>query len=158
MAKDKQVLEVHVNIDAVASASRNNSGDLSELALELDTVNPRELTLDQEIFTLKVVPVNDKVKGKKLEFAPKTVGIRALTVNSLANVKEGMVTINGTIDVVKEGRRVLKLEQCLFDNMNTAMEVAKVICQVELEKAEKIRAEATEAVNFLKKQIEDNRF
>lgn len=160
MQKDPkdETLKVSINIKAVATAARNASS-LEDAALEIDTLNPKKLTLDMEIYTLKAVPVNDKVKGKKKEFAPKVVGIKSMTVNSLSNTgKEGHITINGLLDVPKSGNRIVKLDECLFDDIDNAKAVAKVLTEIELEKASDMLSEAQEAVNFIQKQLEDERF
>lgn len=154
----KDVLNVNLNIEAIA-ASRRNADSLEGLALEIPTVNPMKITLKQDIYTLKAVPVNDRVKGKKKDFSPKVVGIKSITVSSLAiGVKENCITINGVIDVPETGNRVVKLEECLFDSEADARAVAKVITEVELEKAKEMADEANEAVNYLKEQLESDRF
>jgi hypothetical protein len=157
----KDVLNVTVNVEAIASAVRN-ADNLDDLALEIETVNPKKITLEQEIYTLKSQPANDKKekKGKKLLFAsPRVVGVRSIIVNSLTTeAKEGHITINGTLDVPRSGRRVVKLEECLFVTEEDARAVARVVTEVELERAQSIRDEAQEAVDFIKKQIEDDRF
>ena len=154
----KTLVNVTINVEAVASAARN-SDSLEETALEVETINPMKLTLEQNIYALKTVPINDKVKGKRKEFAPKTVGIKTIFVTGLASsLKEGCITINGSLDVPKAGHRVVKLEECLFDSEDNARAVARVIAEVELERATAIFDEAEETVNFIKKQIEDDRF
>lgn len=161
MSKEKRDVlnvSVEVNVEAIANAARNAS-NLDELALEISTLNPKSITLEQEIYTLKAVPVNDKVKGKKKEFAPKVVGIRSIVVDSLTTMaKSDCITINGTIDVPKKGNRVVKLEECLFESEEDAKAVARVLTEIELEKAQTLADEATAAVNFIKKQLEDDRF
>ena len=160
MSKEKKerILNVNLHIDAIAAARRNASS-IEETALEVPTVDPKKICLDDNIYTLKAVPVNDKIKGKKKEFAPKVIAIKSFIVNSLSNtVKEGCITINGTLDVPKTGNRVVKLEECLFESEDDARAVAEVLTQVELEKATEMLDEATEAVNFLKKIIDEERY
>lgn len=156
--KNKTTLNVNINVEAIGQAARNASS-LDDAVLEIETLSPKKITLEQEIYTLKSVPVNDRVKGKKKEFAPKVVGIRSIVVDSLTTMaKSDCITINGTIDVPKKGNRVVKLEECLFESMEDAKAVARVLTEVELEKAQNLADEATAAVNFIKKQLEDDRF
>ena len=158
MKEGKDVLNITINLDGIASAARN-ADTLDDLALEIDTVNPRKITLEQDLFTLKAAPVNDKLKGKAKEFAPQVVGIKSMQVESLSTtVKADHITINGILDIPKTGRRVVKLEECLFGSEQEARAVARILTEIELEKADKIRVEAEDAVAFIKKQLEDDRF
>lgn len=160
MSKEKRdVLNITVNLEAISNAARN-ADKLEDLALEIDTINPRKITLEQEIFTLKSVPANDKKsKGKKKDYTPMVVGIKSIVVESLSTtVKENHITINGVLDVPKSGHRVVKLEECLFESEDNAREVARVLTEIELEKATTIRDEAQEAVDFIQKQLADDRY
>jgi len=154
----KELLNLTITVEEIAQAARNATS-LEDAVFEIETLNPRKIVLEQEIFTLKTTPVNDRVKGKKKEFAPKVVGVVSLVVESLSTVgKSDSVTINGTLDVPKKGNRVVKLDECLFSSMDDAKAVARVLTEIELEKAQSIADEAMEAVNFIKKQLEDDRF
>lgn len=157
----KDVLNITVNVEAISNAARN-ADNLEDLALEIDTVNPRKITLEQELFTLKSVPANDnakKAKGKKKEFVPMVVGIKSLVVDSITNtVKEGHITINGILDIPKSGHRVVKLEECLFETEDDARTVARVLTEIELEKATSIVNEAQEAVDFIRRQLDSDRY
>lgn len=156
--KDKTVLNVSVNVEAIANAARN-ADNLDNLALEIETVNPKKITLEQELFTLKSVPWNDKLKGKKKDNAPRVVGIKSIVVDSLSTTaKADHITINGTLDVPKSGHRVVKLEECLFSTEDDARAVARVLTEIELEKVVTIRDEAQEAIDSIEKQLEDDRF
>jgi hypothetical protein len=160
MGKDgkRDVLNITVNVEAIANAARN-AANLDDLALEINTVNPRKITLEQEIYTLKSVPANDNAKGKKKEFGPRVVGIKSIVVTSLSTtVKEDHITINGTLDVPKSGHRVVKLEECLFETEDDARAVARILTEIELEKATTIRDDAQEAVDMIKKQLESDTF
>jgi len=156
----KEVINVNINVESIMSAARN-SDDLETAVLEIETVNPRKITLEQDLYMLKAVPVNDNQKlGKKTkEFVPKMVGIKSFTVNSLATgLKEGYITINGTIDIPKSGNRTVKLEECLFASESEARTVARVLTEVELEKVTEAEEALTKAKNTILKQLEDDRF
>jgi ATP-dependent RNA circularization protein (DNA/RNA ligase family) len=154
----RTVLNVNINVEAIANAARNVD-HIDNLALEINTVNPRKITLEQEIYTLKSVPWNDKLKGKKKDEAPRVVGIRSMVVDSLSTTaKQDHITINGILDVPKNGHKVVKLEECLFETEDDARAVAQVLTTIELEKVTAIRDEADEAIIAITKQIEDDRF
>jgi len=154
----RDVINVTVNVESIANAARN-AENLDDLALEIETLNPRKITLEQDIYTLKSVPANDKLKGKKRDFAPRVVGIRSIEVDTISNkVKPDHITINGTLDIPKTGRKVVKLEECIFATETEARAVARVITEIELEKAISIQDEVNESVNMIKKQLEDDRF
>lgn len=160
MSKEKSevLLNLELNVESIANAARNCK-DLDELALEIHTVSPKNLTLEKELFLLKAVPVNDRVKGKKKEFAPKTIGITSTVVETLSSIKgSDTIIINGTIELPKKGGKVLKLNECVFDDYEYAKAVAKTLAEVELEKAQDILNDMTETVNSLRKQIDDDRF
>jgi hypothetical protein len=148
-----------VNIKAISSAARN-ADNLDDLALELDTINPMKLHLRKELFMLKSVLVNDKDrgKGKKRDFSPRCIGIKGMIVTSLCDtVKPGYVTINSSVDIPESGHRVLKLEECLFDNEEDARAVGIVLTEIELEKAIAMRDEAQAAVDFIENQLKKDR-
>jgi len=159
MSKEKnEVINVTINVKEIANAARNAT-NLDDLALEIETLNPRDIKLEQDIYTLKSKPWDDKAKGKKKEFAPKVVGIKSFMVDSLTTkAKEGYVTINGVIDVPKEGRRVVKLEECLFATEDNARAVARVLTEIELERAQEMADEANRAVDAIKTQLANDRF
>ncbi len=149
-------------LHALAQAARN-SVSLDEAALEIETVNPAKITLDSSLYMLKSKPANDKISKKEMKKAtnynPKVVGIVSVIVDTLSNKsKPGCITINGSIDVPKTGRRIVKLDECIFSDEVDAREVARVLTEIELERATEMMDEATEAVNFIRKQLEDDRF
>lgn len=156
--KSKELIGVHVNVEAVYAAARN-SDKVDNIALEIETINPLKINLEQSIYTLKSVPANDKAKGKLKEFSPKVVGIICTEVESLKNNKsEGVVTINGTIDIPRSGRKTVTLEECVFDNEQDAKAVARVVTEVELERAQELVDDFQSGIDFLKKQVENDRF
>ena len=150
-------VDITINVDAVRAAA-NNSKRVRDVALEIPGVNPRDLSIEDQIFGLTLLPVNDTAKKSDPETAC-YVAIQPIVVDTLSNkAKPGFITVNGTVDIAKEAGRVMKIEDCFFVNQSDARAVCRVITEVELERSlDRIETEKKNA-DFLQKQLTDDRF
>jgi hypothetical protein len=158
MKKERLVdINVTVNVDAIRAAA-SNAAKVQEIALEVPVVDPKDLSIDDQIFGLELLPVNDKAKKNNPDTAMYTA-IKPIVVDTLSGrAKPGFITVNGTIDIPKEGGRVNKVEDCFFTKQEDARAVCRIITEVELDRSlERLENEQKNA-DFLKKQLEDDRF
>lgn len=159
MKKSETTIEIGVTIsrDAVKNAA-NNAKRIMDIALEIPVVDPRDLSVDEQIFGIELKPTDDKVT----KVTPDTsvhVAVLPIIVDTLSGrAKPGYITVNGTIDIPRESGKVIKLEDCYFANQADAREVCRAITEVELDRS--IDRETREHKNgeFLKKQLADDRF
>lgn len=158
MKNKDRVIDVNITINADAiRAAASNAAKVQEIALEVPVVDPKDLSIDDQIFGLELLPVNDKAK-KGPETAMYTA-IKPIVVDVLSGRnKPGFITVNGTIDIPKEGGRINTIENCFFTKECDARAVCRIVTEVELDRSlERIENEQKNA-DFLKKQLEDDRF
>lgn len=157
--KKERILDVNVsvNIDAIRAAA-SNAAKVREVALEVPVVDPKDLSIEDQIFGITLLPIKDDAKKAD----PNTSvypAVQAILVDTLSGrAKPGFITVNGTIDIAKDAGRVNKLEECYFVNQLDAKAVCRVITEVELDRSmERIAIEEANA-KFLQKQLTDDRF
>lgn len=160
MAKDEIKVEVKMNMEAVKSALRN-AENIQEAALEVPAVNPLKLNLKSRIYGVDLNPISPKSNSKKLELP--TLGsypaIREIVVDSLStNVKEGYITVNGTVDIPEDGNRLIHVEDAYFKTEEDAREVCKAIAMVNLDRVREIIELAKKEEATLQGQLKDNKF
>lgn len=157
--KKERILDVNVtiNIDAIRAAA-SNAAKVRDVALEVPVIDPRDLSIEDQIFGITLLPVKDDAKKSD----PNTAvypAVQAILVDTLSGrAKPGFITVNGTIDIAKENGRVNKLEECYFVNQSDAKAVCRVITEVELERSMERIAIEEENAKFLQKQLTDDRF
>lgn len=159
MKKEEKTINIDITIskEAIKNAA-NNAKRIMDIALEIPVVDPRDLSIDEQIFGIELKPTDDKVT----KVTPDTsvhVAVLPIIVDTLSGrAKPGYITVNGTIDIPKESGKVIKLEDCYFANQADAKEVCRAITEVELDRA--LDREKTEHLNaeFLRKQLTDDRF
>ena len=158
MNKDEKKVEMTLqfSVDGVRSAAKN-AARLQEVQLDVPCVDPKKLSIDDKIYGLKVVPVKDTVKSP----TPSTlcsVGVIEINVDTLSGVvREGMVTVNGIIDIPKEIGRTNAIEDVYFEDKEAARAVAMVFLEEEWAKSEENVAAAEKIRDFLKEQFEAER-
>ena len=153
MNKEKREVEVNLSI-AVNSvrAAAKNAKTLQEVVLDLPTVDPRTLSIDDKIYGLRIIPVDDSVKSPTPSTTC-TIGVIDINVDTLSGiVHKGMVTVNTHIDIPKEVSHTNKIEDVYFEDKEAARAVAIVFLEEEMLKAEENIKAAEENYNFLKNQ------
>lgn len=157
--KKEKILDVNVtiNIDAIRAAA-SNAAKVRDIALEVPVVDPKDLSIEDQIFGITLLPVSDNAKKSD----PNTAvypAVQAILVDTLSGrAKPGFITVNGTIDIAKDSGRVNKLEECYFVNQLDAKAVCRVITEVELDRSmERINLEQKNA-EFLQNQLTNDRF
>lgn len=158
MKKERIIdVDVKINLDAVHAAA-SNAARVRDVALEVPVVDPKDLSIEDQIFGLTLLPVNDNAKKSNPDTAVYPA-VQAILVDTLSGrAKPGFITVNGTIDIAKEAGRVNKLEECFFVNQADAKAVCRIITEVELDRLlERIKIEQDNA-DFLQKQLTDDRF
>ena len=149
--------ELKINIAAIKSAAQN-CDNLDKIALELDVVNPKTLTLDDQIYGFESLPVNDKIKIP----TPSTlryIAIRKINVESLdKNITPGHITVNGTIDMPLETGKVVSINEAFIQGEEPARQIAKALTEHELQRAIDIEIDAKKAKVFLQTQVDEDRF
>ena len=156
--KNDHNVEVTLNIavDGVRAAAKN-AATLEEVVLDLPTVDPKKLSIDDKIYGLKIVPVKDSVKNPTPSTA-RTVGVYDINVDTLSGVVHpGMVTINTHLDIPKEVAHTNGIEQVFFEEKEAARAVALVFLEEAFYKSEGNVTEAEELRDFLKEQWEAKR-
>lgn len=159
MKNKERIIDVNVtiNVDAIRAAA-GNAAKVGEIALEVPVVDPKDLSIGDQIFGITLLPVKD---GAKKSDPNTTVypAVQAILVDILSGrAKPGFITVNGTIDIAKDGGRVNKLEECYFINQMDAKAVCRVITEVELDRSMARIALEEENSKFLQKQLTDDRF
>jgi len=149
-------LDLTINVDAIRAAA-SNAQNVQDMALEIPVVDPKDLTIDDQIFGITLLPVNDS--DKKKPSSTMYTAVKPIIVDTLSGrAKPGHITVNGTIDIPKESGKIVKLEDCYFANQANAKAVCRVVTEVELDRAlERVETEQRNA-DFLKKQLDDDRF
>jgi hypothetical protein len=151
-SNDKSDVRITINVEAVHAAVQN-SNDLTNVAFEVPVVNPRELHYGSKIWGFRIVPIDDQIKKLQNSDA-RCVAIKSILVNSIAgDLKEGYLTINGTIDIPMAPGRMVKLEEVFLAKEEEALAIAKVVTEVELDKALEVVKKKQEIADFLKEQL-----
>lgn len=158
MKKVERTVDLTITIDPERiRAAAVNASRVSDVALEISTGDPRDLSIDEQIFGLELLPVNDKAKA-----GPNTamyVAVKPIIVETLSGrAKPGFITVNGTIDIPKEPGRLQKIEDCFFSNQIDARAVCRVITEVELERSLDRQLTEKENSDFLTEQLKNDRF
>jgi len=139
-------------------AAASNASKVQEIALEIPVVNPKDLSIEDQIFGIVLNSVNDK-ESKTNPDSSLYPAILPILVDTLSGrAKPGFITVNGTIDIPKEQGRVSKLEECYFTRQEEARAVCRVIVEVELERSMKKEEEQAKITIFLKDKIDNDRF
>jgi hypothetical protein len=150
---EKTVLEF--SITAVKAAA-TNAAKIQDIALEVPTVDARDLSIDEQIFGIELLPIKKEKNGPD---NAKYVAVKPVVIEVLSGRnKPGFITVNGTIDMPKEAGRVVKLEDSFFADLDTAKAVCRVITEVELERALEREKEEHANVDFYLKQQTDDRY
>lgn len=158
MSEKERKVEVNLSftVDGVRSAARN-AKHLEEVVLDVPCVDPKKLSIDDKIYGLKIVPVDDGVSRPK----PSTlcsVGVVEINIDTLSGVvTPGMVTVNGSINIPKELGRTNKVEDVYFEEKEAARAVAMVFLEEEYAKAEEGVEKAKKVRNYLKEQLDAER-
>lgn len=158
--KKNQNININVELKKTVRSALKNADTIDNAILEVGVVNPKELHLDDEIFGFTVKPVSDSELGKNIPNVIRYVAIRPIRVSSLSNtISDGKnVTINGNLDVPNDAGRIIKLKDALVKSEAEARAIASTATEIELEKVHEILKEAEKAKEFLKEQIENDRF
>lgn len=158
MSEKERKVEVTLgfSVDGIRAAAKNASR-LEEVALDVPCVNPKKLSIDDKIYGLKIVPIDDNVKSP----VPSTlcsVGVVEIHIESLSGVsKQGYIVVNGRIDIPKEMGHTNKIEDVYFEEKEAAREVGIIFLEEEYEKSTKNLEKAAEIRDFLKLQLEEAR-
>lgn len=150
---------ITVNREAI-HASAVNARRLQDIALEVNAVSAKDLTIDSKIFGIETVPVDDSIKKQDItDNTAMTLAVKPIIVDSLArNVSEGCITVNGLYDIPFSGSRVVKPGQLYVASEEVAREICEVVTEVEFTKAMDRVEEAQKIADFLKKQLADRRW
>lgn len=138
-------------------AAASNASKVQEIALEIPVVDPKDLSIDDQIFGVVLNTVDDK--EKRTPDSAMYPAILPILVDTLSGrAKPGFITVNGTIDIPKEQGRVSKLEECYFTEQEEARAVCRIVTEVELERSIKKEQEQAKITEFLQNQINKDRF
>lgn len=158
MRKEKTIFngDLSINVEAIRAAA-SNASKVQDIALEVPVVDPKMLSIDDQIFGVVLNPSNDKAKlGPNTTMYP---AIKNILVDTLSGrAKEGYITVNGTIDIPKEGGKVTKLENSYFASQADAQAVCVIITEVELDRAMERLEDEQRNIEFLKNQLANGRF
>ena len=157
MSKNEETLLI--NIEAIRAAA-GNAKRLQDIVIEAPTVDPKDLSCDDQIFGIVLNPVNDKLKGKVTPDTTCYPAVQAVLIDTLSTrAKPGFLTVNGTIDLPKEGGgRLNKLENAYFANNDDAKSVCRTIAEVQHDRSLAIQAEEKQNSDFLAELIKNDRF
>jgi hypothetical protein len=157
--KKERVIDVNVtvNVDAIRAAA-SNAAKVKDVALEVPVIDPRDLSCDDQIFGIVLKPVNDNAKKSNPDTAVYCAVVPTIVETLSTRAKQGFITVNGTIDIAREGGKVNRLEECFFSNQADAKAVCRVITEVELERALEAIQEKQKDADFLQQQLNDDRF
>jgi hypothetical protein len=160
MSKEKKVFNVDITInpDAIRAAAVN-AAKVQDVALEVPIVDARDLSIDDQIFGIELLPIAKEVGQAITPDSTKYVAIKPVIVDVLSGrAKPGFITVNGTIDLPKEQTKVVKLEDAYFANEVDARAVCRIMTEVELDRS--LKKQETERLNsdFLQKQLDKDRF
>ena len=156
--KDQEKVEVtlSVAVTGVRAAARN-AATLEEVVLDLPSVDPKKLSIDDKIYGLKIVPVKDSAKSS-VPSTVHTVGVIDINVDTLSGVTHpGMVTINTHIDIPKEVAHTHGIEEVYFEDKEAARAVALVFLEEAYNKSEEGVIAAEEIRDFLAEQFKAQR-
>jgi hypothetical protein len=154
--EDKVEVTLSIAVDGVKAAARN-AQTLQDVVLDLPTVDPKKLSIDDKIYGLKIVPVKDSAKSSTPSTVY-TVGVVDINVESLSGiVHPGMVTINTHIDIPKEVAHTHSIEEVYFEDKEAARAVALVFLEEAYHKSEEAVTAAEEIRSFLMEQFEAQR-
>ena len=143
-------------VDSVRAAAKN-AATLEEVVLDIPTLDPRQLRIDDKIYGLKIVPVMDSVKSPTPSTA-RTVGVVDYNVDTLSGiVRQGMMTINTHLDIPKDVSQTNGIEDVYFEDKESARAVALVFLEEAYNKSEEAIKADEEIRDFLKEQFEAGR-
>jgi len=154
--KNKVEVSLTIAVDGVKAAAKNASS-LQEVVLDLPTLDPKKLCIDDKIYGLKIVPVMDSVKNPTHSTAC-TVGVVDINIDSLCGtVHPGMVTVNTHLDIPKEVAHTNGIEQVYFEDKEAARAVAMVFLEEAFYRSEEQVTAKEEIRDYLKEQFEAQR-
>jgi hypothetical protein len=154
--KDGIIIDVKVNIDAIRAAAKN-AAKVQDVALEVPVVNPRDLSVDDEVFGIILQPI--LATEKKNPDTTLYTAVRPIIVDTLSGrVKPGFIVVNGTIDIPRETGKITTIENCYFSDKNYAKAVCRAITEVQLERSLEKQAIEKRNSEFLQEQLNADRF
>jgi len=151
-------VDVTINVESV-KASASSATRLEDVVIDVPVVDTAELKLDNEIYGFRVVPVTDQEKEVNDETIM-CVAINPILTESLAKLKSkpGFVTVNGDIHIPLKSGSTRNIEEVYVESEAHAKLIAKAITEVELERANEKAKETKAVVDFLKEQLQNERF
>jgi len=159
MKKKAELIDVNIlNINPdVIRAAASNVLRVQDMALEIPVVDPRDLSVDDQIFGVELHPIKKDAPvgpSSALHVAIKPIVVEVLSGRS----KPNYITVNGTIDIPREPGKVVKLTDCYFVSQMDARAVCRVITEVELERSLERSKLEEENQTFYKNQVTNDRY
>lgn len=158
---DKKKSEVlGVNADIIKAALRN-AENIEEAAIEVAVVNPLNISLKSRIYAVSLKPItrSRSVKMRALPTLGQYASVQEVLVESLATgVKDGYVTVNGTINIPETDGKVMGIRDAYFGSPEDAREVARAITAINLERVRELKEILAAEEAMLVEQEKEDRF
>lgn len=158
MSEKKQLLVTsNPAIRDLVKSAASNVPSIKNLAIIIDTVDPKNLHIDDTIYTITGVPADDEDKSPN---AAQIVGIKAITVETLAgNVKPDCITINGTFDLKKDNNgNPVNVFKLFLSTKEAAKDVCRVLTEIEFERAMNIAERAQKTAKLLAEHSDSDNY
>ena len=142
--------------DIVKSAA-SNVPSIKNLAVIIETVDPKNLHIDDIIYTIVGTPADDDDKSPN---AAQMVATKAIVVETLAgNVKADCITVNGTFDIRKDNAGIpTNVFKLFLPSKEAAVDVCKVLTEIEYDRAVDIADRAAKTAKLLQEHADSNNF
>jgi hypothetical protein len=173
---DEHATKVRVNLTMGTSKAEVLKRDLmskdSILAVKIVAPNSNagKVSIDDSLYSIDSFEVAEEVevnKSGRVRIKESLNGLRYFTVKSIPidsiakerQDDEEFLRINGDILVKRKGSTEPRpIDHIYFTDRETALDIAALATEVELEKAEEMMEEAKKVSKFLKDQLENKRF
>ena len=141
---------------AVIKAAIANCEVLDQIALEVRGVDPKTLSLDDEIWGIETGPIKDRIVDLKGPTTLRYVALRTVIVETLGKSKDKKdIIINGEITMPISDKKVVNLDQIFLKKENDARQLFAMLTEHQLAKALLGEEDFIKLVGFLKKQHKD---
>ena len=155
---EQDQIKIKINLAAVKSAIQN-AGSIEGATFEVPIIGVEDIRPKMKIWGVVANPISDKATPSEKPNTLRYYAVQQATVNEFSLVaKEGYCVVNGTIDIPEGSGKLKGLEGMWMESEHEAKTLAGLFTKNQLEEAQRLEEQAHEAVAFLEKQIEDNRF
>jgi hypothetical protein len=158
----KKVINIDVLVKERTKKLFSKNDNILDCIIDAPLVDPKRLSIDDKIFYIETKPVVNRVHEMSDGSLKRDTGVTSLLLVGVQSEEISSISkktvgdkeyrmFNGSITLPIDGQvSRTSLDKAYFDDEATANAVAMAALEIEIEKAEAIRDEATKAEDLLK--------